>query len=136
MATSSGSLDANVLLRLLLNDIADQHQAVVQLFQNASGQFTVADTAIIETVFVLERNYQFTRVAVTETIEGLMSLTEINCNRPLFLRALPLFVKYPALSFEDCCLATYADLNDAKPLWTFDQKLAKQASSARLVATA
>jgi predicted nucleic-acid-binding protein len=136
MATSSGSLDANVLLRLLLNDIADQHQEVVRLFQNATGQFAVADTAIIEAVFVLERNYQFTRAAITETIEGLMSLTEINCNRPLYIKALPLFAKYPALSFEDCCLAVYADLNDARPLWTFDRKLAKQVPSARLVAIA
>jgi predicted nucleic-acid-binding protein len=136
MAVLSGSLDANVLLRLLLNDIVDQHQGVIKLFQNASGQFAIADTAIIETVFVLERNYTFTRAAITETIEGLMSLAEINCNRPLFLKALPLFVKYPALSFEDCCLAVYAELNDAMPLWTFDQKLAKQAPSARLVAVA
>jgi len=133
MVAFSGSLDANVLLRLLLNDINTQHQAAVKLFENAPGQFAVADTAIIETVFVLERNYEFTRAAIVETIEGLMSLAEINCNRPLFARALLLFSKHPALSFEDCCLAVYAELNEAKPLWTFDQKLAKQAPSARLV---
>lgn len=133
MTAFSGSLDANVLLRLLLNDVADQHQSVLNLFQHASGQFAVSDTAIIETVFVLERNYKFTRTAIVETIEGLMSLAEINCNRPLFLKALPLFSKYSSLSFEDCCLAVYAELNEAKPLWTFDQKLAKQAPSARLV---
>jgi len=136
MAAFSGSLDANVLLRLLLNDLPDQHQAVVNLFQDSHEQFAVADTAVIETIFVLERNYKFTRNAIVETIEGLMSLTEINCNRPLFIKALPLFLKHPGLSFEDSCLATYAELNDAKPLWTFDQKLIKQASSAKLVPNA
>jgi len=133
MANFSGSLDANVLLRLLLNDLPKQHQAVVKLFLNSSKQFAVADTAIIEIIFVLERNYKFTRSAIVEAIEGLMSLTEINCNRPLFMKALPLFVKRPGFSFEDCCLATYAELNDANPLWTFDQKLAKQAANAKLV---
>lgn len=133
MIAFSGSLDANVLLRLLLNDIVDQHQAVIKLFQNATGQFAVADTAIIETAFVLGRNYKFTRTEVTEAIEGLMSLAEINCNRPLFLKVLPLFSKYPTLSFEDCCLTVYAELNEAKPLWTFDRKLAKQSPSAKLV---
>jgi predicted nucleic-acid-binding protein len=136
MAASSGSLDANVLLRLLLNDLPDQHQAVVKLFLDSSKQFAIADTAVIETIFVLERNYKFTRNAIVETIEGLMSLTEINCNRPLFIKALPLYLKHPGLSFEDCCLATYAELNNAKPLWTFDQKLAKQAPSAKLVPNA
>jgi predicted nucleic-acid-binding protein len=136
MGTLSGSLDANVLLRLLLNDLPNQHQAVVNLFKDSREQFAIADTAIIEVVFVLERNYKFTRNAITETIEGLMSLTEINCNRPLFMKVLPLFMKRPGLSFEDCCLSTYAELNGAKPLWTFDQKLAKQAPNTKLVPNA
>src|SRR5215471_531567 len=133
MTAFSGSLDANVLLRLLLNDIPDQHTAVEKLLQKSSGQLAVADTAIIEVVFVLERHYAFMRSVISEAIEGLMSLAEINCNRTLFEKALPLFVGHPSLSFEDCCLASYADLNGAKPLWTFDQKLAKQAPSAKLV---
>lgn len=133
MAGFYGSLDANVLLRLLLNDIAAQHKAVLTLFQNATGQFAVADTAIIELVFVLARHYGLARTEVAEAVEGLMALPELNCNRGLFGKAMPLFVKNPKLSFEDCCLATYAELNAAEPLWTFDQKLANQAVSAQLV---
>ncbi len=133
MATFSGSLDANVLLRLLLNDIPDQHAAAEALMQKAPGQFKVADTAVIEVVFVLERHYAFSRSAVMDAIDGLMSLPRINCNHALFERALPLFTKRPRLSFEDCCLAAYAELSGAKPLWTFDRKLATQAPSAKLV---
>jgi len=133
MTNFSGSLDANVLLRLLLNDVPEHNAAATQLLQNASGQFAVSDTAIIEIIFVLERHYEFTRQQTNEAIEGLMALSEINCNRALFATALPLFVRRPGLSFEDCCLATYAELNNAKPLWTFDQKLANQATHAKLV---
>ncbi len=133
MPAVSGSLDANVLLGLVLNDIRDQHVAVEALFQKASGQFVVADTAVIKVVFVLERHYKFNRQAIAETIEGLMSLIEVNCNRMLFEGALPIFTKSSSLSFEDCCLATYVELNGAKPLWTFDRKLADQAPSAKLV---
>lgn len=133
MAALAGSLDANVLLRLLLNDVADQHRAVIRLFEGAQGQFAVADTAIIEVVFVLERNYGFTRAQVAEAIAGLVALPEVNCNRALFEQALPLYSGNPKLSFEDCCLATYAELNNAEPLWTFDAKLVSQATSARLV---
>lgn len=129
----SGSLDANVLLRLLLNDVPGQNTAAIKLLQDADGQFAVADTAIIEVVFVLERHYEFSRAQIAEAVKGLMSLPEINCNRELFVATLPLFTKHSALSFEDCCLAKYAELNDAKPLWTFDQKLANQAASAKLV---
>jgi len=134
MSIFSGSLDTNVLLRLLLSDIPDQHTAVEALFRKTPGQFAVADTAIIEIAFVLERHYTFSRLAIFEAIEGLMSLPEINCNRALFEKALILFTKNPSLSFEDCCLATYAELSGAKPLWTFDRKLASQAPSAKIVA--
>ncbi len=130
---ASGSFDTNAILRLLLNDIPEQHFAVKKLVSQANGQFSVADTVIIELVFVLQRHYNFSRPQISEAVTGLMQLKEINCNRTLFEQALPVFVEHLALSFEDCCLATYAELNHALPLWTFDKKLASQAVSARLI---
>lgn len=129
-----GSLDTNALLRLLINDIPPQHEAVKALLVKASGQLAVADTAIIELVFVLERYYGFSRQQAKEAVIGLMQLKEINCNRTLFEKALPIYLSHPALSFEDCCLSAYATLNEAEPLWTFDKKLATQAASAKLIA--
>lgn len=129
-----GSLDTNALLRLLLNDVAEQHVAVKKLLREADSQLAVADIAIIELVFVLERHYDFSRQQVGEAITGLMLLREINCNRTLFEKALQTYISRSALSFEDCCLSTYATLNQAEPLWTFDKKLATQAGSAKLIA--
>lgn len=135
MAKYTGSFDTNVLLRLLLNDIVEQRTATKELLNQATNQFAVADTAIIELVFVLDRYYGFSRLQTTEAVEGLMKLKEINCNRILFERAMPLYIKHDGLSFEDCCLSVYAQLNDAEPLWTFDKKLANQASNSKLIAT-
>ena len=133
MTNFNGSVDTNILLRLLLNDVPEQHIAAKELIQKPSGQVSVADTAVIEFVFVLERYYGFSRQQIAEAIDGLMKLKEINCNRVLFEDAMPLFIKHSGLSFEDCCLSTYAKLNAAEPLWTFDKKLANQAPNAKLV---
>jgi len=133
MANYTGSFDTNVLLRLLLNDIPEQHTATKKLLGEANYQFAIADTAIIELVFVLDRYYGFRRSQTVEAVEGLMKLKEINCNRVLFDIAMPIYIKHPGLSFEDCCLSVYALLDDAEPLWTFDKKLAIQAPNARLV---
>lgn len=133
MPTLSGSLDANVVLRLLLNDVPDQHAAAVTLVESSNASFAVSDIAVIEVVFALCRHYEFSRAAAAEAIEGLLSLSQIDCNRVMFKRALPFFTDHPKLSFEDCCLATYAELSNAEPLWTFDRKLAGQAHSARLI---
>ena len=129
----SGSLDTNAILRLLINDIPSQHEAVKVLLTKASGQLAVADIAIIELVFVLERHYGFSRQQANEAVIGLMQLKEINCNRTLFEKALPIYLNHPALSFEDCCLSTYAMLDEATPLWTLDKKLATQTMSAQLI---
>jgi len=131
----SGSLDTNALLRLLLNDIPEQHEATKKLLSNADGQLAVADIAVIELVFVLSRYYGFSRQQTTEAVTGLMQLREINCNRTLLERALLMYSSHPALSFEDCCLSTYAAINKAEPLWTFDKKLAAQATCAKLIVT-
>lgn len=133
MTPVGGSLDANVVLRLLLNDVPDQHAAAVALLERGAERYVVADIAVIEVVFALCRHYGFSREAAAEAITGLLSLTAIDCNRTLFTRALRLFTDRPKLSFEDCCLVAYAESSDAQPLWTFDKKLANQAPAARLV---
>lgn len=129
----AGSLDTNALLRLLLNDVPEQHTAVKRVVSQADSPLEVADIAIIEIVFVLQRYYGLGRPQVSEAVIGLMQLRELNCNRTLFEKALPVYTAHPALSFEDCCLSTYAAFNNAEPLWTFDKKLATQATNATLI---
>ena len=55
-------------------------------------------------------------------------------NKELFERVFPMYLAYPNLSFNDCCLTGYAALNEAEPLWTFDRDLAKQSGTAKLLA--
>lgn len=133
MIKSAGSLDTNILLRLLLNDVPKQHNAALELYNSCEGQFTVADTVIIEVVFVLCRAYDFTRQQGADAVNGLINLPKLNINTDLSEQSLTLFIKHPALSFEDCYLATYAKLNNAEPLWTFDKKLSKQVANTKLV---
>lgn len=127
------SIDTNVLLRLLIDDVPKQHLAAVKLY-NTSGQLAVADIAVMEVLFVLQgKTYGFTRGQIVDTVQSIIKLEKLNCNRALFVTALHTFTDHPALSFEDCCLAAYAELNHAEPLWTFDKKLANQTKQARLL---
>lgn len=133
MAIFAGSLDTNVILRLVLNDIPDQHQKAKVLLISSKQQFAVADVAIIEVGFALERYYRFTRQQIREVLRDFMGLRQVNCNRILFDNALDVFEQNSSLSLEDCTLATYAELNQAKPLYTFDKKLANKSANAQLI---
>ena len=106
----------------------------MRLLSQAENRFLVADIAVVEMVFVLGRNYKMSRNEIAAIIKALMSRKEIICNEQLFTPSLEYFVKYPALSFEDCCLTACAGIYQALPLYTFDKKMAHQIPHAKLLA--
>ncbi len=128
-----GSLDANAILRVLVNDVPKHYLAVKKLIEEATGQLAVSDTALIEVAFVLHRAYGFDRTEVRDALLGFMSLKQINCNRILFDKALDFYASTQSLSLEDCVISTYAELNDALPLYTFDKKLANSSANITLI---
>ena len=131
MAVNHESIDTNLLLRLILNDIPAQRIAVKKLLSRENVTFIVEDLAISEIIYVLETKLGYDRAAVVETVRLIMNLPNISCNKTLFNLVLPLYLERPKLSFNDCCLAGYAQLSGAKPLWTFDHKMAMQLDAAK-----
>lgn len=127
------SADTNVLLRWALNDLPEQSDAAVRLLEG-DNEVQVADMAIIEAGYVLEKVYGLDRSLVAGYIRAVMALGQVNCNRALFSRVLPLYEAYSQLSLTDCCLATYAEMNDSEPLYTFDKQLAAKLTPANLLA--
>ncbi|GAB3523637.1 PIN domain-containing protein [Arthrobacter monumenti] len=123
--TVSGSLDANILLRLLLDDVPHQHAAAMKLLAEG-GEFAVSDTALIEVNFVLGRAYGLTRHQQDEAIMGLLQQPQIIGSIDVFAVAFDLYCAHPKLSFEDCYLVSQTAAKGNEPLWTFDKKLASQ----------
>ena len=73
-----GSLDTNVVLRLLVGDVRDQYISARALVD--AGRFRISDAAIIELVFVLGRHYKFTRDEQNDVVVGLLGLPNIESN--------------------------------------------------------
>jgi uncharacterized protein len=126
------SLDTNCLLRWLLGDIPEQKEMVASLIDSREN-FAVADAALIETVFVLEKLKKISRETIEKAIMAVIGNKAILCNRELFIEVLPIYTKHPKLSFVDCYLEVLARRTDTAPLLTFDKKLANQLSGAQLI---
>lgn len=127
MTAVKGFLDANVVLRLLLDDVAGQHEAARALL--ASGNFRIADAALIEVIFVIGRHYGLTRPEQHDAVRDLLAQPRIDGSVDLFGAAFEIYVKHPKLSFEDSYLVTVAEQSGEGPLWTFDRKLASQSAA-------
>ena len=126
------SLDTNCLLRWLLDDVPEQTVLVTSLV-NSGESFAVADVALIETVFVLEKIKKISRESIEKAITVIIENDSIICNRELFIEILPNYTKHPKLSFVDCYLEVFSRKTGNPPLLTFDQKLANQLFGAKLI---
>lgn len=127
------SFDTNLIIRMLVKrDHPRQSEAIARSVASNTA-IHLADLTIVESVFVLAKHYQLPRPAIAQFFRAVFRDAKFHCNRPLFDKAFRLYTEHPALSFEDCCLSVYAELNKATPLLTFDKKLAAQLQHAALL---
>lgn len=126
------TLDTNVLLRWLLNDVPDQAAAAERLL--ASGvRCAVPDVAMIETVYVLERVLQLSRTTIADSVELILEVANLDLDRSLWRSVVDDYLTHPKLSIADTYLAARARTSAHVPLYTFDKKLANQISEAELL---
>lgn len=127
------SLGTNIILRLILGDVPGQCLKIQDLLMRRGMTYEVEDLAITEAVYVLQSVYRLPREEIVEGIRSLAWFPQIKYNQELFERVFTMYLRYPKLSFNDCCLAGYAAVNEAEPLWTFDKMLAKESGTAKLL---
>lgn len=127
------SIDTNIMLRLILKDIPSQCLKVQDLLMRQGVTYGVADLVVTETVYTLQKCYGWTRMGIVGALRSILEAFSFNYNKALFDQVFPMYLEYPNLSFNDCCLATYAALNGTEPLWTFDKDLAKESGTAKLL---
>lgn len=126
------TLDTNIILRWLLDDVPTQTKTVDRLFAQATA-LVAPDVALIEAIFVLERVMKIPRPAITEGIRTLMGQANIKMDRAVWTETLSRYKRLPKLSVADIFLTLQAEARDETPLLTFDQKLTSQMAAAELL---
>lgn len=122
-------LDTNVLVRLLVEDDADQHAQVVALLQGGVEEghaFFVGDVVLAEVVGVLQGRYRLSRTDVGGALAALFEaehLTFESADR--CLRALRRF-QAGGGGFADYLIAERAKDGGCESLATFDRALSAE----------
>jgi len=114
------SLDTNIVLRLILNDVPEQSDRA-QAFIDRSACY-VTDVVISETVFVLEKVYRLERPRINRLMANLLKLETVTHNEPLIKTVFTMYAAFRSLSFADCYSAQEA-LFYANDLASFDKAL-------------
>lgn len=110
-------LDANAVLRYLLEDIQEQADEVAEAVA-CGAEVTVE--VLAECVYVLSGVYEVPRSAIVESL-GLL-LDEVACQRRNAAAAALGLYAGSSLDFVDCVLAAEHDMS-SRPVLTFDKKL-------------
>lgn len=110
-------LDANAVLRYLLEDIREQSDCVAETIE-AGAEVTVE--VLAECVYVLSGVYYVSRSDIAESL-GIL-LDEVTCRRKRVAAAALGLYSGSSFDFVDCVLAAEVSENGRKAL-TFDKRL-------------
>lgn len=110
-------LDANAVLRYLLEDIQEQSDCVAETIE-AGAEVTVE--VLAECVYVLSGVYHVSRLDIAESL-GIL-LDEVTCRRKRVATAALGLYSGSSFDFVDCVLAAEVAENGRETL-TFDKKL-------------
>jgi len=86
----------------------------------------VSEVAILETVFVLESVYQFSRNDVASALRTLIGQAVLDFDHALWTEVVNEYLVRPKLSCADIFLVLDAKRSGATPLMSFDKKLVTQ----------
>jgi uncharacterized protein len=123
LPTVMNSLDTNVVLRYLLDDIPGQTIKAKQVIDGTQPSY-VTDVVLTEAVFVLERVIGMERADIVRLVGAFLHLPNLVYNDYLLDDTLELYGQQPSLSFVDCYAATETKIYK-NTLYTFDKQLAK-----------
>ena len=117
------SLDTNVVLRYLLNDIPDQELKAKEVITGSASYMT--DVVAAEVIFVLERVVSMDRSDIVKLVKAFLSLPNLIYNDYFLDQTIDLYGAKKNLSIVDCYAATESKVY-GNTLVTFDKELAKQ----------
>ena len=116
------SLDTNVVLRYLLNDIPEQTLKAKPVITGSASYMT--DVVFVEIVFVLERVIEMERSDIVKLIKAFLSLPNLVYNDYFLDQVIDLYGAKKMLSIVDCYASIEAKVYN-NSLVTFDKNLVK-----------
>ncbi len=124
------AVDANLLLRLVVRDDADQVSAAEAFV--AKGAW-VPHLVLAETLWVLDAVYNRSPAQIANAVDRMLNHKELTLqDAEVVALALDHFRSRPSLGFSDCLVLEIARKAGHLPLGTFDRNLARLDGTHRL----
>jgi predicted nucleic-acid-binding protein len=131
MKTNEAFIDTSVILRILTKDDKNKMENAVRLIKDSAKNgiyLHVLPVALIETVFVLEKIYKFSKLEIKELIEGILNTPELHCELDnIFRQAVSLYSE-KNIKFGDALMSSWAIEKGISVVYAYDMKDFKRVS--------
>ena len=127
-------VDTNVLVRYLVRDDAEQASAVRVLLEALTPEVPgfICREVAVELVWVLDRAYGFSRVQISDVLVELITTDSLVVEAADDMARAAFGFRQGGPDFSDLMILAAAEREGARPLHTFDRRLA-QVEGATLV---
>jgi predicted nucleic-acid-binding protein len=129
------AVDTNVVVRLLLDDDADQAAAAAAL-QKAHAPLYLSHVVLAELAWVLGSAYEFRREKLARLLGMLLDADGFVLQDPPVVQTALAAFRASNADFSECLILSIAQSAGATPLATFDRKLATLPGTRRIGARA
>ena len=121
------ALDTNVLVRYLVRDIPEQAEAARILLEGLTPEAPgfISREVTIETAWVLERSYGFSREQIADILEKLTATESLIVEAGDDVARAALRFRQGGADFADLMILAAAERAGASSLYTFDRTLAR-----------
>lgn len=122
-------VDANLIIRFLLNDNVKQAQAAKELFASPQ-KLHLPDLVVAEVIWVLKSVYGTSKEEIISKVQYLFKLDIFICNDKMLNKSLLIYLSHN-ISFVDSYLVAYAQVKKMDKIYSFDRGLDKVKSIKR-----
>ncbi len=122
------ALDTNILVRFLVQDDAQQAEAVYQVFKNAEKNQEVLFVpllVVLETLWVLESVYEISRKEILDALDGLLLMPILKFQTIEVIFGFIDSARQTANDLSDLLIAHAAKDSGCRSVLTFDKKASK-----------
>jgi len=118
-------VDTSVILRILIKDDELKAKASVNLLRSAGEKNLILyllPVAVMETVWVLEKVYAFSRKAVQEVVEAILNTPELRVEQEVVFRKALKAYNEKNIKFADAVMGYWGLEKGYPTVFTYDEK--------------
>ncbi len=132
----AGSVDTNILVRLVTQDDARQARAVDRLMARCANEgqlLWVPVTVVLELEWVLRTRASLAKAQFVQIMNALLSMVELSFESENAVEQALSDYQEGSADFGECLHVAQAQVRQALPFWTFDRKATKLTGASVLV---